>query len=172
LISIDALFSAKIRKLSVSRKLNYLKLGAIYITWNYIPWKIKLFYVHLSRIKTIKMKINKISYYAATGLLSVLMLFSIYMYVFDHDAVKVMFEGFGYPTYIIYPYAALKFLGVFAIWNPKFRLIKEWAYAGFFFAFILAFFAHYMIGDGSEAGALMALVLLMVSYYFNKKIKK
>jgi len=100
------------------------------------------------------------------------MLFSISMYVFNHEGVKVMFEGFGYPTYLIYPYAGLKFLGLIAVWNPNFKILKEWAYAGFFFAFILAFFAHFMIGDGEQTGALIAMVLLMVSYFFSKKIKK
>lgn len=115
------------------------------------------------------MKRNKIIFYIATGLLTALMLFSAGMYFFNHEEVAKMFTNFGYPTYIIYPYAIAKLLGLFAIWNPNFKAIKEWAYAGFFFAFVLAFFAHYMIGDGEQMGALMALVLLVVSYIFNKK---
>ena len=118
------------------------------------------------------MKRDKIIYYVATGLLTALMLFSVNMYFFKHDDVATMFAGFGYPVYIIYPYAVAKLLGLFAIWNPKFKIIKEWAYAGFFFAFILAFFAHYMIGDGEQSGALVALILLITSYIFNKKISK
>ena len=115
---------------------------------------------------------NKIIYYAATGLLTLLMLFSVSMYFFNHEAVKGMFTSFGYPTYIIYPYAVVKLLGLFALWNPNFQKIKEWAYAGFFFAFILAFFAHYMIGDGDQMGAVIALILLVVSYIFNNKINQ
>ncbi|GAA3555559.1 DoxX family protein [Snuella lapsa] len=118
------------------------------------------------------MKRDRIIFYIATGLLSVLMLFSVSMYFFKHDDVSKMFEGFGYPIYIIYPYAIAKLLGLFAIWNPNLKTIKEWAYSGFFFAFILAFFAHYMIGDGEQAGALLALILLVVSYVFNSKINK
>lgn len=118
------------------------------------------------------MKRNKIIFYVATGLLSLLMCFSAYMYIFNHEAVVGMFDTFGYPSYIIYPYAIAKLLGVFALWNPNFKVLKEWAYAGFFFAFVLAFFAHYMIGDGEQTGALVALVLLAVSYIFNKRINK
>lgn len=118
------------------------------------------------------MKRDKIIFYIATSLLTLLMLFSVSMYFFKHEDVSVMFESFGYPTYIIYPYAVLKLLGVFAIWNPNFKTIKEWAYAGFFFAFILAFFAHFMIGDGEQGGALLAFILLIISYIFNKKITK
>lgn len=118
------------------------------------------------------MKRNKIIFYIATGLLTALMLFSVSMYFFSHDEVSIMFTNFGYPTYIIYPYALAKLLGLFALWNPNFKAIKEWAYAGFTFAFILAFFAHYMIGDGEQGGAIIALLLLTTSYIFNKKINK
>ena len=118
------------------------------------------------------MKKNKIIYYIATGLLTLLMLFSASMNFFNHEEVKVMFEGFGYPTYIIYPLAIAKLLGLFAIWNLKFKALKEWAYAGFFFDFVLAFFAHYMISDGDQMGAIIAIILLIVSYVFSKKIRK
>lgn len=118
------------------------------------------------------MKTTKIIFYLATGLLSVLMLYSAGMYFVQHETVAEMFTTFGYPTYIIYPYAIAKLLGVFALWYPKFITIKEWAYAGFFFAFILAFFAHYMIGDGEQTGAIVALVLLITSYITYKKINQ
>ena len=117
------------------------------------------------------MKRNKIIFYIATGLLTLLMLYSAGMYFLKHEMVKEMFTNFGYPTYIIYPYAVAKLLGLVAIWFMGNKLIKEWAYAGFFFAFILAFFAHVMIGDGEQMGAVVAMVLLVVSYIFNKKIQ-
>ena len=118
------------------------------------------------------MKRDKIIFYVATGLLTLIMLFSVNMYFFKHAMVSEMFTGLGYPSYIIYPYAVAKLLGLFALWYPKFKTIKEWAYAGFFFAFILAFFAHYMISDGGQMTALVALILLIVSYIFNKKSQK
>tara|TARA_R110000850_G_scaffold185035_1_gene310752 strand:- start:222 stop:647 length:426 start_codon:yes stop_codon:yes gene_type:complete len=129
-------------------------------------------YTFVFKLKTIKMKRDKIIYYVTTGLLTILMLYSVSMYFFNHDAVAAMFTNFGYPTYIIYPYAVIKLLGLIALWMPGFKLVKEWAYAGFFFAFILAFFAHYMIGDGEQSGAVLALILLVVSYIFNKRINK
>jgi len=118
------------------------------------------------------MKRDKLIYYIATGLLTLLMLFSVSQYFFNHNEIATMFEGFGYPAYIIYPYGIAKLLGLFAIWNPNFKIIKEWAYAGFFFAFILAFFAHFMISDGEQGGAVVAMILLVLSYIFNKRINK
>jgi len=118
------------------------------------------------------MKRDNIIFYIATGLLSVLLLFSISMYFFKHEDIVLAFNSFGYPAYLIYPYAIIKLLGLFAIWSPNLSVFKEWAYAGFFFAFILAFFAHYMIGDGEQGAALVAFILLLISYIFNKKTTK
>jgi hypothetical protein len=63
----------------------------------------------------------------------------------------------------------VKLLGLIVIWQTKFKTIKEWAYAGFFFNVVLAFFAHFMIGDGEQGAALIGLILLLTSYYFSKK---
>ena len=116
------------------------------------------------------MKTNKIVFYASTGLLTALMLFSVSMYLFNHEEIVKAFTSFGFPTYIIYPLAAAKISGLVALWFFQKKTIVEWAYAGFFFNFVLAFFAHYMIGDGEQMGALMALVLVVVSYVFSKKV--
>lgn len=116
------------------------------------------------------MKTQKIIYYVATGLLSLLMLFSAGMYFFNNAEVSGMFTNFGYPTYIIYPLAIAKILGVIAIWQTKSQTLKEWAYAGFFFDLILAFFAHYMVSDGEQGASIVGMAFLIGSYYFGKKI--
>ncbi|MDG2193840.1 MAG: DoxX family protein [Polaribacter sp.] len=115
------------------------------------------------------MERKKIIYYVSTGLLTMLLLFSAGMYFFNHEEVAGIFTAFGYPTYIIYPYAIAKILGLIAIWFVSSKNLKEWAYAGFFFAFVLAFFAHVMVGDGEQMGAVIALVLLAVSYIYKEK---
>ena len=128
-----------------------------------------IYHTFVPNLKQTKMKRDKIIYYVATGLLTVMMLMSAGMYVFKNEMISEMFVSFGYPTYIIYPLAVAKVLGLFAIWNPNFKALKEWAYAGFFFDFVLAFFAHYMIGDGEQTGAIIAMILLLASYIFNKR---
>ena len=115
-------------------------------------------------------KTNKIVYYVATGLLTVLMLFSAGMYLFNYDMVAETFGNLGYPTYIIYPLAIAKILGLIAIWTNKSTTLREWAYAGFFFDFVLAAAAHIDVKDGEYAPALLATVLLLISYIFGKKI--
>jgi hypothetical protein len=118
------------------------------------------------------MKTKKIIYLVVTVLFTALMLFSSGMYFFNNAAVVTSFESFGYPTYIIYPLAIAKLLGLIAIWQPTYNIVKEWAYAGFFFNIILAFFAHVMIQDGQQGGAIIGLLLLIASYYFGKKTGK
>ena len=116
------------------------------------------------------MKKNKLLYNTSTGIFTLVILFSAGMYFFNNEYIKTAFVSLGYPTYLIYPYATAKLLGLFAIWNPKYHIIKEWAYSAFFFAVTLAFFAHIMVGDGEQMSAIIALVSLVVSYIFSKRI--
>jgi len=115
------------------------------------------------------MKTNKIIYWVSTGLLSALLLMSAGMYVFNNEVVQEMFKAFGYPVYIIYPLAAAKVSAVIVLLSQKQSKLKEWAYSALFFEFILALFAHFMIGDGDQMGAVIAITLLVVSYIFGRK---
>ena len=117
------------------------------------------------------MKTQKIIYWIVTALLSLLVLFSAGMYFFNHAEIVNAFTNLGFPTYIIYPLATLKILGLIVILGNLGGNLKQWAYAGFFFNFVLAFFAHLMVGDGEQFGALMALVLLLASYFLGKKVR-
>jgi len=115
-------------------------------------------------------KKNKIIYWVATGLLSALMLMSAGMYLFNNSMVNEVFTKLGYPTYLIYPLAIAKILGLIAIWTKKSNTLKEWAYAGFFFDFLLALSAHINVSDGEYAPAIIAIVLLLLSYWFDKRL--
>jgi len=115
-------------------------------------------------------KRNKIIYWIVTGLLSAMLLMSAGMYVFNHEEIAGVFTKLGYPAYIIYPLAIAKLLGVTAILTKASALLKNLAYAGFFFNFILAAVAHLAVGDGEQMGAIMALVLLTVSFIYDRKV--
>ncbi len=113
----------------------------------------------------------KIIFWIVTGLLSLMMLGSAGMYIFDHASVATIFQSLNYPTYIIYPLAIAKILGVIAILTNYSKPLKEWAYAGFFYDFILAASAHYFSGVPSPLPAIASLVLLIVSYILDKKVR-
>lgn len=118
------------------------------------------------------MKLLRIIYWIATILLSLMMLFAAYTDIFNHAYALEIFKRLGFPAYIIFPLAVAKVLGVVAILTKKSRTLKEWAYAGFFFNFILAASAHLNAGDGAEgaAPAFGALLLLCISYFTDRKI--
>ncbi len=116
------------------------------------------------------MKTNKIIYWSATGLLSGLLLMSAGMYVFKNEMINQAFTGFGYPTYLIYPLVVLKVTAVIVLLTQKQNFIKNLAYAGLFFEFILAFFAHIMTKDGEQITSVIAMLLLVCSYIYSSKV--
>lgn len=86
-----------------------------------------------------------------------------------------MITSLGYPLYILTILGIWKILGVVAVLMPKFPLLKEWAYAGFFFVMSGAVFSHVAVGDDAIDffGPTLLLVLTVVSWYFrpaNRKI--
>lgn len=116
------------------------------------------------------MKTTRIIYWSSTILLSAMLLMSSGMYLFKNNMIQQAFESFGYPTYLIYPLVIAKVSAVVVLLTQKKSLLKEWAYAGLFFEFILAFFAHVMINDGEQIGAIIAILLLIISYTSGKKL--
>jgi len=75
----------------------------------------------------------------------------------------------GYPAYLLTLLGIWKILGVVAVLIPKFPLLKEWAYAGFFFVMTGALFSHIALGDSVKKifPALLLLILTLVSRYFS-----
>ena len=85
-----------------------------------------------------------------------------------------MITHLGYPVYLLTLLGAWKILGVVAILIPKSSLVKEWAYAGFFFVMSGAIFSHIALGDSvvEILPALLLLVLTVVSWYFRPSDRK
>jgi hypothetical protein len=67
----------------------------------------------------------------------------------------------GYPAYFPLILGTWKVLGVVALVAPALPRLKEWAYAGFFFALTGAAASHLLAGDGL-GGAMAPLVLLAI----------
>lgn len=77
----------------------------------------------------------------------------------------------GYPIYLLTILGIWKILGVIALLIPKFTLVKEWVYAGFFFAMSGAIFSYIAIGDPVNKifPPLLLLALTVVSWYFRPR---
>ena len=112
----------------------------------------------------------KIGYWITTGLLSAMMLLSAGMYFFNTAEIETVFRATGFPTWVIYPLGTLKVLAVIALLSNASRWLKEWAYSGLLFNFLLALGAHQSISDGDQIGAIIAVVLLLASYFFYGKV--
>ena len=118
---------------------------------------------------------KKIIYWIATIWLSLGMLSTgIVQLIQMKEEVEKMAE-LGYPGYFLSILGIWKILGVVAVLIPKFPLLKEWAYAGFFFAMSGAVFSHVANGDDAKEffGPVLLLILTVLSWYFrpaNRKI--
>lgn len=73
----------------------------------------------------------------------------------------------GYPVYLLTILGIWKLLGVVAVLAPKFPRLKEWAYAGFFFAMTGAIISHLLVRDPVTMAfpALLLLMLTLASWY-------
>ncbi len=85
-----------------------------------------------------------------------------------------MITHLGYPIYLITILGIWKLLGVIAVLIPKFPLLKEWAYAGFFFVTTGAICSHLASGDSADTTlpALLLLILAVASWYFRPAGRK
>lgn len=80
----------------------------------------------------------------------------------------------GYPEYMLSILGTWKILAVIVILIPKYKLAKEWAYAGLFFLLSGGVISHFASGDGIS-GALPVLIfmcLTIASWYLRPTGRK
>jgi uncharacterized membrane protein YphA (DoxX/SURF4 family) len=112
-------------------------------------------------------KKNKIIYWVITGFLAFGMLAQGFSQLFHAQAFVDMFNHLGYPLYFLDIIGIWKILGAAVILLPGFRLVKEWAYAGFFLVMSGAVFSHIALGDSIQdtLPAAVLVVLIVLSWY-------
>ncbi|MEC3965847.1 DoxX family protein [Flagellimonas halotolerans] len=117
---------------------------------------------------------NKIMYWVVTIFLSIGMSAGGIQQLFQVGGYNEIVTELGYPLYLLSILGAWKLLGVIAILLPKFPLLKEWAYAGFFFAMSGAFISHLAAGQPfSEAiPSLLLMVVTVLSWYLRPMSRK
>lgn len=122
-------------------------------------------------------KRNKIIYWIATGWLALGMVSTAAVQLLKAKEGQGGLDSvthLGYPAYILTILGVWKVLGVVAVLIPKFPLVKEWAYAGFFFVMTGAMFSHVASGDSVSTifPSLLLLALTAVSWYFRPAERK
>lgn len=109
------------------------------------------------------MKPFRIAYWIFTLLMCGMFLFSAQMYFFNTEMVNGFFTELNFPTWIVIPLAIAKVLGVITILFNINPILKEWAYAGFFFDAVLATAAHYHASHGWLGLSFGAIILVLGS---------
>ena len=108
---------------------------------------------------------RKVAYWVSTGLLSAMSVFAAFVYLSGSAQAVQGFAHVGYPQQLRIILGIAKLLGAITLVVPGLPRFKEWAYAGFTFAWISAFIAHYLASDGPKAFLpLILLAVLVVSY--------
>jgi hypothetical protein len=122
-------------------------------------------------------KRNKIIYWIATlwlslGMLSTgaVQLFKVKSGAGGADSVAQL----GYPSYFLTILGVWKILGVVAVLIPAYPVLKEWAYAGFFFVMTGAAISHIATGNSITElfPSLLLLILTWVSWYLRPPGRK
>jgi hypothetical protein len=124
-------------------------------------------------------KAGKIIYWISTLWLSLGMVSTGAVQLLKVKEEADMFTHLGYPLYLLTILGIWKMLGVLAVLLPAGRqvflnLLKEWAYAGFFFVMTGAVFSHLAMGDDAKEffGPMLLIILTVVSWYFRPADRK
>lgn len=116
----------------------------------------------------------KIIYWVATIWLALGMLSTGLVQLFHVKEEVDLILSLGYPVYFLTLLGTLKVLGVVVLLMPGFLLLKEWAYAGFFFSMSGAIVSHIASGNSINEifPPLLLLVLTIASWYFRPAGRK
>ncbi|MGH9309193.1 MAG: DoxX family protein [Vicinamibacterales bacterium] len=106
-----------------------------------------------------------IVYWFSTSIVALMLLFAL-SYLTGSEQVVSGFTRSGYPQHLRIVLGLVKPAAAIVLLLPGMALLKEWAYAGVTFAWVMASIAAYAAGDGPGVWILplALLALLAVSY--------
>jgi hypothetical protein len=113
------------------------------------------------------MKKTTIAYWAVTGLFSLMMSASAFMYLTGAPQVVEGFRHLGFPDYFRTLLGVAKLLGAVTLLAPMVpRSLREWAYGGFVINLVSAAVAHAAMGDtaGQVISPLVVLGFVLTSH--------
>ena len=115
---------------------------------------------------------RKVSYWVSTGLLVALSLFAAFSYLSGSPQAVQGFAHVGYPQQLRIILGIAKLLGAITLVVPGLPKLKEWAYAGFTFAWVSAVVAHYLAKDGPKAFMPLILLLFLLISYITRPVSR
>jgi len=119
-------------------------------------------------------KRNKLIYWISTCWLALGMLSTGIVQLLHVQSETDFIVEMGYPIYFLTLLGIWKILGVVVLLAPKLPVLKEWAYAGFFFSMSGAVFSHLATGHSVKEilPPLLLVVLTAISWYFRPAERK
>ncbi|MBI3134434.1 MAG: DoxX family protein [Bacteroidetes bacterium] len=119
-------------------------------------------------------KRDKVIYWIATVWLALGMVSTGIVQLIQLQEEQDKMSQLGYPFYLMTLLGVWKIAGVVVVLIPKFPVLKEWAYAGFFFAMSGAAISHMAAGSptGEIFPSVLLLILTVVSWYFRPASRK
>ena len=119
-------------------------------------------------------KRDKMIYWIATIFLSFGMVAGGTQQMFQIGGYNEIVTSLGYPLYLLSILGIWKIFGVIAILLPKFPLLKEWAYAGFFFVLSGAFVSHIVVGQAfvETVPSLILIIMNLLSWHYRPADRK
>jgi hypothetical protein len=109
--------------------------------------------------------VRMIAYWGSTALVAVLLLASL-SYLTGTEQVVSGFAKAGYPQHLRIVLGMAKPVAAIVLLAPGLALLKEWAYAGATFAWIMAFISARASGEPVQVWIMppVLLILLAISY--------
>jgi DoxX-like family len=106
-----------------------------------------------------------IAYWGSTTIAAVMLLLSL-SYLTGNEQVVSGFAKAGYPQHLRIVLGIAKPAAAIVLLLPGVALLKEWAYAGVTFAWVMAFISAYTSGERAQVWSMpiALLVILIVSY--------
>lgn len=137
----------------------------------------------MTQEQTSPSKAKRIGYWIATVWLSLGMVSTAIVQLIKMPEEVLKFTELGYPVYLLTLLGIWKMLGVIAVLLPLDRIsfigncattLRQWAYAGFFFAMSGAAYSHIVSGHGIGEifPSLLLLILTIASCYLLPSRKK
>jgi DoxX-like family len=109
--------------------------------------------------------VRTIGYWVSTALVAVMLLLSL-SYLTGSEQVVAGFAKAGYPQHLRIVLGIAKPAAAIVLLLPGVVLLKEWAYAGVSFAWIMAFISARASGEPAQIWVMppILLLLLLISY--------
>jgi hypothetical protein len=109
--------------------------------------------------------VRKTGYWSSTGIVALMLLMAL-SYLTGNEQVVSGFAKAGYPQHLRIVLGLAKPSAAIVLLLPGLALVKEWAYAGATFAWVMASISAYSSGEGVQVWSLplVLLMLLIVSY--------